>query len=495
MNKENKLTPKEKEFCKNVEKAILVNQFSDERGALDLKIAGLSENKGYEETYEAAVVEVNNQISKLAERGITSLTRISTKDRKLLQNLYLFEFFHLFLDEFDEFILDQVDNTENKSVEFSDNAFNYLHDKGFSTDESRHFFSLSFQIRRAFYFIDRNLVGVSESMKQFRRNLWDNVFTCDLDLYNDYLWNRMEDFSTLILGDTGTGKGTAAKAIGMSGYIPFDERKQKFKENFNNSFISINLSQYSESLIESELFGHKKGAFTGAVGDHQGVFEKCSSYGSIFLDEIGDVSKPIQIKLLKVLEERVYTPVGSHTEKRFKGRIIAATNKNIDSLLSKGHMRDDFFYRLSSDIIEVPKLSQRIRENASELTDMVNFTVHKIVGKNSTDLSKQVKSSLLKTPGKNYNWPGNVRELAQAVRRILLKKSYEGRGTVHSEGSNSLLSQKMDGGEIDALNLTKGYCFMLYERYGTYGEVARRTQLDRRTVKKYIDDWDNDNLK
>ncbi len=134
-------------------------------------------------------------------------------------------------------------------------------------------------------------------MRNLRLHLWNNVFTHDIRWYEQYLWNRMEDFSTLLLGETGTGKGTAAAAIGRSGFIPYDEKKGCFTESFTRNFIAINLSQFAESLIESELFGHKKGAFTGAVEHHDGVFTRCTPYGSIFLDEVGDISVPIQVKL------------------------------------------------------------------------------------------------------------------------------------------------------------------------------------------------------
>ena len=105
----------------------------------------------------------------------------------------------------------------------------------------------------------------------------------------------MEDFSTLLLGPTGCGKGAAAAAIGRSGYIPFDQKKQSFAESFTKTVISINLSQFPETLLESELFGHTKGAFTGAVGGHDGLFAMCGPHGSIFLDEIGELSGQVQI--------------------------------------------------------------------------------------------------------------------------------------------------------------------------------------------------------
>jgi transcriptional regulator with GAF, ATPase, and Fis domain len=132
-------------------------------------------------------------------------------------------------------------------------------------------------------------------MKSLRLSLWNKIFTHDIDFYNRYLWDKMEDFSTLLLGETGTGKGTAALALGRSGFIPLDKRKKTFEKSFTRSFVSLNLSQFPETLIESALFGHKKGAFTGAIENYEGVFDRCSPYGSILLDEIDEISKPIQI--------------------------------------------------------------------------------------------------------------------------------------------------------------------------------------------------------
>ncbi len=482
------LSPEEKTFFSLVNKAVLANPFSDERVDIDLNIVGLFPGVSREKLLEETIGEVRKRIQQLDEEGRGSLAQFSGKDRDIMMISFLFDFFHFYLEQFDILIKEQirVGDTPVK-VPFAKEALSVLNKKGFTEEEILHFFALCYQLRRAFYFIDRGLVGQSPCMKRLRESLWNNVFTYDLDLYNQYLWNRMEDFSTLILGETGTGKGAAANAIGRSGFIPYNKEKQCFEESFTRSFISLNLSQFSENLIESELFGHKKGAFTGAVVEHKGVLSRCSPCGSIFLDEIGEVSIPMQIKLLKVLEERAFYPVGSHLEQRFEGRIIAATNRSIDQIRNKGNMRDDFYYRLCSDIIVVPLLRQRIKEDPKEFDELLSHTVRRITGNCSTALVSALKKTIIEQVGRNYLWPGNVRELGQCVRRVLLKRSYKSVASSDLPDSSSRIVKEMNNGAIDAQHLIKSYCCLLYEKFGTYGEVARRTKLDRRTVKKYIE--------
>jgi len=353
-------------------------------------------------------------------------------------------------------------------------------------EEAEYYFAIFYQVCRAFFFIDRSLVGRSESMKRLRRHLWNNVFTSDIQIYERHLWNRMEEFSTMLFGETGTGKGAAAAAIGRSGFIPFNEKRGAFVESFAGSYMALNLSQFPESLIESELFGHRKGAFTGAVEAHEGIFTRCSAYGSIFLDEIGDVGESIQIKLLHVLQDRNFSPVGSHEKRRFQGRIIAATNRSIDELRTSGGFRDDFFYRLCSDIIVVPPLRQRIQENLAEMDDLLSLIVRRICGNDSADILTMVCRAIASSPGKDYGWPGNVRELEQAVRRILLTGSYQEDTRSIAPDLRSWLQAGIASGSLDAETLLAGYCNLLYEQYGTYEEVARRTKLDRRTAKANI---------
>ena len=360
--------------------------------------------------------------------------------------------------------------------------------RGFAEAAALRSLGLFYQLRRAYYFIAHALVGGSPSMKRLRFCLWNNVFTCDARTYERYLWNRMEDFSTLLLGETGTGKGSAAAAIGRSGYIPFDLKSGRFSHSFNDTFIAVNLSEFPETLIESELFGHRKGAFTGAVEDHKGVFERCSPYGALFLDEIGDAGIGVQIKLLRVLQERTFLPVGSHRPLRFAGRVIAATHQPLSELRKQGCFRDDFFYRLCSDVITVPPLRQRLAESPAELGDLVRLLVKRMAGEESTELTGMVLDILKRDLPPGYPWPGNVRELEQAVRRILLTRRCSVEFEPVEEQGAEELWQRFQAGSLNARELLGCYCALLYRRLGSYEDVARRTGLDRRTVKRRIEE-------
>jgi len=482
-----RLSHDERLFFSQVHLAVLANPFSDRRVEIDRNISGLFPDSPRQDVLQATIDEVGSRLSLIEKDGRGDISRFQGEDRNMLLTACLFDVFHRFIDRFDELIAEQIRAGKNPApVKFAKEFTESLKNRGFGDGEVLHFIALCYQLRRAFYFIDRGLVGRSPCVRTLRESLWNNVFTCDLSLYHQVLWSRMEDFSTLILGETGTGKGTAARAIGQSGFIPFDEKTGRFKESFLKTFLPLNISQFSENLIESELFGHRKGSFTGAVDEHKGLFDQCSPHGAIFLDEIGEVPLPVQIKLLKILEERVFSPVGSHDEHRFEGRIIAATNREFAELSGSNFFRRDFFYRLCSDIIVVPPLRERIREDAGELDDLLVHAVEKIVGRPSEDLVVMVNKEILGRLGRDYPWPGNVRELGQMVRRVLLKRTVQDRAWSAPASGGTGLPGLMDQGRMSAMDLVKTYCRMLYDRHGNLGEVARITLLDRRTVKKYI---------
>ena len=477
-----RMSASDREFFVALADVVFGNPFSAKRAQLITRLAPGAKLGDLTQDREALVREVQPRLSPWLGKTLNS------EDRTVLEPVLLYVCYHRYVPQIDALIERQArQGGAPLTVAFADEAIGELVRAGFVESEAVRYFALFYQLRRGFYFIYRLLAGECESMRRLRESLWNNLFTHDMRGFNAALWNRMEDFSTLILGETGTGKGSAAAAIGRSGFIPYVPAERRFAENFSETFIAINLSQFPESLIESELFGHRKGAFTGAIDHHEGVFERCSAHGALFLDEIGEVEVPVQIKLLQVLQERTFTPLGGRDKKRFSGRVIAATNQPLDRLRADGRFRDDFFYRLCSDVIDVPTLRQRIAESAAELEHLVRLLVSRITGDPAAGLAAQVLEALESGVPRGYPWPGNVRELEQAVRRILLTGRYAPDMRQAARDEDAVLIDKLRAGELSAAELLSGYSAMLYRRLGTYADVAKRTGLDPRTSRKYVE--------
>ncbi len=239
--------------------------------------------------------------------------------------------------------------------------------------------------RRASPELFRSLVGNSRSTLLVRK-LIDQV--------------AMSEANVLILGDSGTGKEVVARNIHYS-----SGRRDK-------PFVPINCGAIPTDLLESELFGHEKGAFTGAISARQGRFELAEG-GTLFLDEIGDMSLHMQVKLLRVLQERTFERIGSNKSIHTNARIIAATHQNLEHSISQGDFREDLFYRLNVFPIEVPPL----REHAEDIPLLINELI--------TRLEHENRGSVRLTPAAvislcQYPWPGNVRELANLVERLVI---------------------------------------------------------------------------
>lgn len=482
-----KLTSSDREFFSRVNQSAFLNPFSEERHSSDASAVGKVADDPFSHLGEL-LNKLDASLRTVSATSTQSLYSLyDSDDAKLLEVALLFQVLHRHRDGLDAYIRNQAKARDKLlPAECASTIFSELCAKGFSVDRAESFVALLFQMRRAYYFISTGLLGQCDSMRALREKLWNVIFTSDLQFYVKCFFNRLEDFSTLLLGETGTGKGAAAKALGRSNYIPYKSDLKAFDENFAKAFLSINLSEFSENLIESELFGHCKGAFTGAVSDHEGIFSRCSRRGAIFLDEIGDVSEQIQIKLLRVLQERVFSPVGGHERFRFGGRVIAATNQDIEKLRSEGRFRNDFYYRLSSTRIELPSLRKRISENEDELTLMLAEVVRRMSGEECPDLVERIYEILSRDLPKDYNWPGNVRELEQAVRSIILSGEYAGEGITSQSKPDVDLSRCLSG-TMTLSELEKWYCRRLYDKLGSYGAVATKLGIDWRTVKQKID--------
>jgi DNA-binding NtrC family response regulator len=474
------MKPEDREFLAALSDVVFGNPFTPERSAVIRRLAPDAPGDLTSDR-EALARVVAPRLQALATASV------GAEERRLAEPAFAYVTYHRYVPQLDAHIDRQADQPGAPlPMPFGEDAVRDLVQSGFPEERAVRFFSFFFQLRRAFYFIERSLAGKSDSMQGLRRALWNNMFTHDMRTYEAALWNRMEDFATLLFGETGTGKGSAAAAIGRSEFIPYLPGERRFAANFAESFIAINLSQFPETLIESELFGHRKGAFTGAIDHHQGVFERCNAHGALFLDEIGEVGVPVQIKLLQVLQERTFTALGGRDKKRFSGRVIAATNRPIAELRQGGRFRDDFYYRLCSDVIQVPTLRQRLQESPAELAELVELLVERTAGQSSSDLVALVLEALERDLPRDYAWPGNVRELEQAVRRILLAGAYKPDVTATEADGEERLLVRLRQGSLTADELLSAYSAMLYQRLGSYAAVAERTQLDPRTSRKYV---------
>lgn len=207
--------------------------------------------------------------------------------------------------------------------------------------------------------------------------------------------------TVLLLGETGTGKDLAARAV-----CELSNRK-------TGPYIKLNCASIPESLIESELFGHEKGAFTGAYRRKIGKFE-LSEKGTLFLDEIGELPMQVQPKLLHVLQEGTFTRIGGNEEIKQDVRIIAATNRNLEQMIQNGEFRSDLFYRLNIFPIEIPPL----RERKNDIPLLVNYFIRKYNRKNGRNVETvplQIMDKFM-----NHDWPGNIRELENTIERAVI---------------------------------------------------------------------------
>ncbi|GBD87358.1 transcriptional regulatory protein ZraR [bacterium BMS3Abin03] len=248
-----------------------------------------------------------------------------------------------------------------------------------------------------------------QEIKYLRREITEDINSLPLGSKSNVMQKIIElikkvapkNSIVLITGESGTGKELVAKAI------------HEFSNKKNEPFVAINCSGFQESLLESELFGHVKGAFTGAIIDKEGFFETAGE-GTIFLDEISEMPVSLQSKLLRVLEQKEFYPVGGTKILPMKARVIAATNCNLQSHIKSGKFREDLYYRIAVFEIDLPPLRKRF----SDIPFLVDFFIHKFNKEmkcHYKGISKDVLQLFM-----SYDWPGNIRELRNVIERAMI---------------------------------------------------------------------------
>lgn len=471
-----KISASDRDFLSKVSGAAFANPYSDTRWQLDAELTKLPADA------EDIVERLIHRVSETLDR-CPLVSELHGEDAEHVRYAAYFEAFHLSADDFDDLIRRQAKT--DKALPFPKHAslVRLLAKRGIPTGEHASALTLFYQLRRAYFFLSDYLVGESAPMRQFKERLWSQLFGHNTLRFYRHLEGRMQDFSVLLVGDTGTGKSAAAAALGRSGLIPWTGAG--FAESFAQLFVPLNLSELPGPLLESALFGHIKGAFTGAVSSRPGALSRSSAHGVVFLDEIGEVDVPAQIKLLRVLQERVFTPLGANAEERFEGRVIAATHQPIDELRRSSRLRNDFYYRLCSDVVSVPPLRDRLRADGGEMERLAQSILERTVGDGASSLIDEVLSVIGRDIPAGYEWPGNVREVQQCIRRVLLTGRcavdpiYEGESPDFWTGAQRL--------DLDLDTLTREYTNAVYQQEKSYEGAARLLGIDRRTVKKHVD--------
>jgi Nif-specific regulatory protein len=283
------------------------------------------------------------------------------------------------------------------------------------------------------------------------------------------------DSSVLILGESGVGKELFAEQIHL--------RSPRNQE----PFIRVNCAALPEGLLESELFGHVKGAFTSAVSNRQGRFE-LADRGTIFLDEIGDLSLPLQAKLLRVIQEKTFEKLGSDTSVTVNVRILAATNKDIEAQVEKGEFRSDLYYRLNVLPLYIPPLRQR----TEDIPELAAFFLKKYMGdtkKQFDGFSNDAMEAML-----SYSWPGNIRELENCVERacVISKNKWIQREDLFLETGSHLPEQDGNRNLKTAINTFKKYFIkkILEENNWNQTGTARALDIQRTYLSRLIRELD-----
>ncbi|TWT86745.1 Nif-specific regulatory protein [Pseudobythopirellula maris] len=364
--------------------------------------------------------------------------------------------------------------------------------------DTPHVFACLHQVRRAFTQIFDCLIGESGPAARLRAQVWQSIFTHDMHRYRRTLFRRMGDLSTLVTGPSGAGKELVARAVGLSQYRPFDPEGERLvsdasDKNACEPFVALNLSAMSPTLIESELFGHLRGAFTGAVADRAGWLDLCPPSGAVFLDEIGELDPAIQVKLLRVTQSRDFCRLGDSRPRRFEGKLIAATNRDLAAEMRQGAFREDLYYRLCSDRIVVPSLREQLDDRPEALGGLIRFLTRRVVGAagdsddcEAESLAHETETWIRAHLPADYAWPGNTRELEQCVRSVLVRSEYRPPESAAPRHREPWLDSAARC-ELTADELLNHYCRKVHAQQGGYEQAARLLGLDRRTVKTRVE--------
>lgn len=427
-------------------------------------------------------------------RELVDDAKPNEQDRMLYDELVVYILFYELLDEWSgsRTLLDFDELANKRAWQKYSRSFDYwLALEGValpSLGDKEHLFAMFHQVYRAFFSIFEYVIGCSKTIAELRARIWHSIFTHDLRRYRRSLYESLHQSTTLIMGPSGSGKELVAQAIGMSRHIPFDMKRGAFAINPSENYHAINISAFAKNLVESELFGHAKGSFTDARSMRVGWLEACGEFGSLLLDEIGELDAVTQVKLLRVLQNRQFQRLGETKVRQFTGKIIAATNRDLQAEIEKGAFREDLYYRLCADVIETPSLAKQLQDNFTALDDLILHVCQRMAPDEHQSLVDDVIQWTRKQMPAGYTWPGNIRELEQCVRNIMIHGTYIPRAAKTStSGETAQIAASLEQLDYTADELLSVYCDLAYRKTKSFEKAAKILQMDRRTVRAKVD--------
>jgi hypothetical protein len=356
-----------------------------------------------------------------------------------------------------------------------------------------HLFAIFFQARRAFYYIYSLLLGGSMPAARLRADVWWALFGKDMGDYESDLFRCMDDVSVLITGPTGTGKELVARIIAYSRYISFDPKARRFAAEHTGDYHRRNLCDGPETLIESTLFGHRRGAFSGATEDRCGWLSLPRPGGTLLLDELGELPLGIQVKLLRVLEDRLFVRVGDTEEQTLFGRLVFATNCDLAALIRQGKFRADLLYRIQTFRIRTPSLREQLDDAPGERRHLVRSFVAKMIKSKKLDPRADEIEAWIARELPDHPWSGNMRELEDCAYNVLLRGEYvpekiEGQAAAANGPDSGILGRVALEGKISPARLSSYYATLLHLLNGqNQSETARLLGVGWRKAGEMID--------
>lgn len=329
---------------------------------------------------------------------------------------------------------------------------------------------------RAMHDVLDRMKGSSEAMRKVREETWAAAFGKNLaqTVLSEHL---LRSTPVLICGETGTGKELVATALAYSVPGRWDHRKGEWTAP---GFEASHLAALPDTLVNDELFGHMKGAFTGADSDRPGVFERCSE-GVVFLDEVGELPGATQIALLRVLQEKKIRRLGSKKDISASPRVISATNRDVDAMIEDKRFREDLIHRLSSVVVEVPPL----RERTEDIQELVEHEVKQLGGTASQLFAEDMRAEVEKR-AVGYDWPGNVRELTAVVRSVAIGMEPRLRSCKNREAE--VVPSGLERGDWTLQRVQRWYATKVRDSAHSDVDAARRLGIHRQTLRRYLEE-------